>query len=228
MTTEAHSIYDTFQAGGGTFTFNSKRMIKCNVTVCGIVSREAAVRTDKEGKQFVTFGIDVVIPAKNGINKTIGISVARDGNESDLSAYRRGNRLEVAGTLILKKRDERLYLNLSASGVNFATTEDRDFIKGKMEFRGKVGKTIDERKDRNGKDYLQFSAFSAEKVGDGFSYIWVRFFRFGGARESWLQPGTRVETKGELELSVYNDNLSLSCKADELAEYVKPPYPANN
>lgn len=203
-------------------------MIKCNVTVCGIVSREAAVRTDKEGKQFVTFGIDVVIPAKNGINKTIGISVARDGNESDLSAYRRGNRLEVAGTLILKKRDERLYLNLSASGVNFATTEDKDFIKGQMEFRGKIGKSVEECKDKNGKDYIRFSAFSAEKVGDGFTYIWVRFFCFGKEREAWLQPGVRTEVKGELEVSAYNDSLSLSCRVDEMAEYVKPPYPANN
>lgn len=203
-------------------------MIKCNVTVCGTVSREAAVRTDKEGKPFVSFSLNVVIPARNGINKTIEVSVAKDGNETDLTAYRPGTRLEVAGTLILKKREERLYFNLSASGVNFATTEGKDFIKGKMEFRGKIGKSVEERKDKNGKDYIQFSAFSAEKIGDGFTYIWVRFFCFGKEREAWLQPGARTEVKGELEVSAYNDSLNLSCRVDEMNEYVKLPYPAND
>lgn len=203
-------------------------MIKCNVTVCGTVSREAAVRTDKEGKPFVSFALSVTIPARSGINKTIEISVAQDGNGTDLSAYPTGKRLEVAGTLIPKKRDGRMFFNLSASGVNFATTEEKDFIKGQMTFRGKIGKSVEERKDKNGKDYIQFSAFSAEKAGDGFTYIWVRFFGFGKEREAWLQPGARAEIKGELELSVYNDNLNLSCRMDEMSEYVKPPYPATN
>lgn len=203
-------------------------MIKCNVTVCGTVSREAAVRTDKAGKPFVSFALNVVIPARNGINKTIEVSVTKDGSETDLAVYRPGTRLEVAGTLVLKKREERMYFNLSASGVNFATVEDKDFIKGQMEFRGKIGKSVEERKDKNGKGYIQFSAFSAEKVGDGFTYTWVRFFCFGKEHEAWLQPGARAEIKGELELSAYNDNLSLSCRVDEMAEYVKPPYPANN
>ena len=61
-------------------------MIKCNVTVCGTVSREAAVRTDKAGKPFVSFALNVVIPARNGINKTIEVSVAKDGNDTDLTA----------------------------------------------------------------------------------------------------------------------------------------------
>ena len=43
-------------------------MIKCNVTVCGTISREAQMRTGKEGKPFMSLGINVVIPAKSGIN----------------------------------------------------------------------------------------------------------------------------------------------------------------
>ena len=31
-------------------------MIKCNVTICGSVSRQAQVRTNKEGKSFVSMG----------------------------------------------------------------------------------------------------------------------------------------------------------------------------
>ena len=38
-------------------------MIKCNVTVCGTVSRQAQMRANKEGTQFASFGINIVIPA---------------------------------------------------------------------------------------------------------------------------------------------------------------------
>ena len=54
-------------------------MIKCNVTVCGTVSKAATCRTNKEGKAFVSFAMNVVIPAKSGINKTIEVSVIKDG-----------------------------------------------------------------------------------------------------------------------------------------------------
>lgn len=52
-------------------------MIKCNVTVCGTVSRQAQMRSNKEGTQFASFGINVIIQAKSGINKTVEISVAK-------------------------------------------------------------------------------------------------------------------------------------------------------
>ena len=44
-------------------------MIRCNVTVCGVVGRVAYQRMSKEGKPFVTFMVNVVVPAKNGIDK---------------------------------------------------------------------------------------------------------------------------------------------------------------
>ena len=96
-----------------------------------------------------------------------------------------------------------------------------------MDFRGKIGKTIEEKTDKNGKPYIQFSAFSAEKLQDGFEYLWVRFIRFEKERESWLQPATKFEAKGELELTVFNDRLSLSCRVKDISEYVKPPYKPN-
>ena len=37
-------------------------MIKCNVSVIGTVSRTAQMRTNKEGKSFLSFGVNVVIP----------------------------------------------------------------------------------------------------------------------------------------------------------------------
>ena len=52
-------------------------MIKCNVTVCGTITRSAQMRTNKEGKAFLAFGVSVVIAAKSGINKTFEISVLK-------------------------------------------------------------------------------------------------------------------------------------------------------
>lgn len=203
-------------------------MIKCNVTVCGTVSRTAAVRTNNEGKPFTAFAVNCVVPAKNGINKTVEISVAKDGKETGLSDYAVGKRVEISGVLIFKKRGENLYFNLSASSVSLSVGSNEDSIGGDMHFRGKTGKNIDEKTGKNGKKFLQFSAFSAEKVNDGFEYLWVRFVGFDREREGWLQPQTGIEVKGELELSVYNDKLNIACKVSEMSEYVKPPYNPNN
>ena len=63
---------------------------------------------------------------------------------------------------------------------------------------------------------------------DRFEYLWVRFFSFTDKREGWLQPQTAIEVKGDLDLSVYNDKLNVSCKISEMSEYVKPQFNPNN
>ena len=40
----------------------------------------------------------------------------------------------------------------------------------------------------------------------------------------WLQSKAAIEAKGELEISVYNDRLNLSCKVAELCQWEKKPY----
>ena len=142
-------------------------MIKCNVTVCGTICRVATVRTNSENKMFTAFAVSCVIPARNGINKTVEISVAQDGEASNLPDYAVGKRVEMTGTLRIKKRGDNLYFKLSASSVNLSEASQEDSIKGEMHFRGKTGKNIEEKTDRNGKQFLQISAKSAEKVKDG-------------------------------------------------------------
>ena len=203
-------------------------MIKCNVTVCGTISKAAAVRTNNENKAFTAFAVNCVIPARNGIDKTVEISVAKDGEEYNRADYTVGKRVEISGVLTFRKRGDNLYFNMSASSVNLTVASDEDSIKGEMHFRGKTGKNIEEKTDKKGKNFLQFSAFSAEKVNDGFEYLWVRFLGFDCEREKWLQPQTGIEAKGELELSVYNDKLNIACKVSEMSEYVKQPYNPNN
>ncbi|MDO5419767.1 MAG: hypothetical protein Q4F50_06875 [Bacteroides sp.] len=193
-------------------------MIKCNVTVCGVIGYDASVRTNKEGKSFMAFPLRVMVPVSNGQGEKIEISVRKDDGQEEVSAYRNGSRVEVKGTMYLKRRGDKLYFNLFADSIG--ATEAADSVQGEMNFRGKVGQNIEERKDKKDKPYTMFSAFSAEKVDDGFEYQWVRFFCFGKEREEWLQHGVRIEAKGEMTLSVHNGKPDLSCRVEELAPYV--------
>ncbi len=201
-------------------------MIKCNVTVCGVISRDAIARSGKEGKQFVTMTIQTAIQGKDGKCGSVEISVSKDGTPEDITHLRNGIRVKVTGTLVPKHRGEKTYFNLSAENIVPAGTDETDSLKGELTFRGKTGKTIDERTDRNGKPFVSFSAFSAEKVNDSFEYLWVRFFCFGKQREAWLQPGTKIEAKGEIDLSVYNGKTDITCRAEEITQYI--PAPNNN
>lgn len=200
-------------------------MIKCNATLCGEVSREATHRTDKDGKAFTTFALTVPVPSNDGSIKTVEVGVSIDGTDHDITL---GLRLAAQGTFLFKKRGEALYLNLHADTLNSNPSDTKEGIAGELHFRGKVGKSIDERTDKKGNPYIQFSAFSSEKVGDGFEYVWVRFFRFDGQREPWLQPAAKIEAKGEMDFTLYNGKPSITCKVASLTEYVKPPYNPND
>ena len=201
-------------------------MIKCNVSVCGTVSKAAVVRNGKDGMPFTIYSVDVVIPAKKGINKTVMVSCIMDGDCAEAIVV--GNRIDVKGVLTFKKKDDNLYFNLKGIEVSQPATESKDGIVGEMEFKGKIGKDIDMKKDKNGKAFLMFSAFSAEKIGEKFAFTWVRFVRFSEEKEEWLQSKATIEAKGELEISVYNDRLNLGCKVAELNQWEKKPYHPNN
>jgi hypothetical protein len=204
-------------------------MIKCNVTVCGAISRSAQMRTGKEGKSFLSFGVNVVIPAKSGINKTIDVSVAKDGNTLDeLSAYPVGTRVEITGNLTFHKKGESLYFNLSATDIKNLDDESKEDIKGEMDFRGTFGKKIEDKTDKKGNPFCVFSAFSSEKSGDSYEYTWVRFLHFGETRKDWMQPKTGVNVKGELQVTVYNDRLDIGCRVKELSPWDKTAANSNN
>ena len=201
-------------------------MIKCNVSVCGTVSKAAVVRNGKDGMPFTTYSVDVVVPAKKGINKTVMVSCIMDGDCAEAIVV--GNRIDVKGVLTFKKKDDNLYFNLKGIEVSQPAAESKDGIVGDMEFKGKVGKDIDMKNDKKGKTFLMFSAFSAEKIGEEFAFTWVRFVRFSEEKEEWLQSKATIEAKGELEISVYNDRLNLGCKVAELNQWEKKPYHPNN
>ena len=175
-------------------------MIKCNVTVCGVIGRDASIRTNKEGKTFLVFPLRVMIPDTDGKTMPIEVDVSKDTAGKEVSKYRNGSRIEVSGTMYLKHRGDKLYFNLFINEIRTATADAKDTVKGELVFRGKVGQHIEEKRDK--KDQ------------------WVRFFCFGKEREAWLQPGVRVDAKGEISLSAYNGKLNVSCKVEELVQYV--------
>ena len=199
-------------------------MIKCNVTVCGTITRSAQMRTNKDGKAFLAFGVSVAIPAKSGINKTFEISVAKDGGMDELNVLSSGTRVEIVGVLTFRKKDETIFLNLSATGVNTFNAPGEDSVKGNIEFRGTVGNKIEEKKDKKDKPYLVFSAFSSEKDGEDYSYTWVRFMHFGQGKPEWMQGKCGIDANGELQLGVYNDRLDITCRVAELSRWEKQPY----
>ena len=200
-------------------------MIKCSVTINGTICRAAQMRTDKENNSFVSFPMSVVLPAKSGINKTVEVSVSLNGTQNDCHKYQANQRVEVQGTLTLRKRGDALYFNFMADSVNLNPVETKDKIEGEMEFRGSLGnKDVIVKNDKKGNPFSVFSGFSTEKVGENFEYIWVRFVRFSGDKEAFLQPKAKVNVKGTAEFGVYNDKVDISCRVSEISEWVKEPY----
>lgn len=197
-------------------------MIKCNVTMNGIVSRTASMRTNKEGKSYIGFAVKTTIFAKAGHSKQVEVFVSKDGTAAELPSYVAGQRIELKGVLTFRKREENLYLNFYAESVDFHPQNERDLIEGTIEFRGTMGKQVEEKRDKKGNAYSVFSAFSTEKHEENFAFTWVRFIRFSAEKESWLQPKARICAQGMLELSVYLDKINLSCRVEEIAEWVKP------
>lgn len=56
-------------------------MIKCNVTINGIVSRTASMRTNKEGKSYISFAVKISILAKAGSSKQVEVFVSKKRND---------------------------------------------------------------------------------------------------------------------------------------------------
>ena len=197
-------------------------MIKCNVTINGIVSRTASMRTNKEGKSYIGFAVKTTIPAKAGGCKQVEIFVSKDGTDAELPSYVAGQRIGLKGVLTFRKREENLYLNFHAESVDFLPENERDAIEGTIKFRGTVGKQVEKKRDKRGNPYWVFSAFSTEKHEENFSFSWVRFICFTAEKDGWLHPKARICAKGVLELSVYLDKINLSCRVEEMREWVKP------
>ena len=150
----------------------------------------------------------------------IEVDVSKDTVRKEVSKYRNGSRIEFRGQCISNTVVTNFISIFLLTKFVQLRQIAKDTVKGELVFRGKVGQHIEEKRDKKDQPYTMFSAFSTEKVENGFEYQWVRFFCFGKEREAWLQPGVRVDAKGEISLSAYNGKLNVSCKVEELVQYV--------
>ena len=195
-------------------------MIKCNVSACAAINRAASVKNVKDNS-FLTFGIKIPVEGRDGSKKDLEISVSVDGDKSKASVYAVGRRLNINGTMTVRKKGGKTYFNLRADSAELANSKSENFIEGTMEFRGKIGKKgVEVKTDKKEKTYKAFSAFSSDKDGDNVEFTWVRFLYFNPKEgEDFLQANTYVECKGDLQLGVYKDEISLDCRVSEVAPW---------
>ena len=197
-------------------------MIKCNVKVCGIVTRAASTRTTNDGKSFVAFAIAVDVPATKGDQIPIYISVAADN--ADVNALTQGRRVAIDGVLKVRgAAEKKMYFNLSAASIELDPVAEAG-ISGEMEFRGTLCKDIVTPTDKKGNKYLRFSAYSTDKVGEDFFSVFVRFVQFTEAMEAFMVPKGKIEAKGDLRVTTFNGNIDVSCKISEIKQWEKIPF----
>lgn len=195
-------------------------MIKCNVSICAVICRAASVKNGKDSS-FLTFGIKVPVEGRDGSKKDLEVSVSLDGDKSKASVFVVGRRVNLSGTLMVRKKDGKTYFNLRADSAELANSKSANLIEGTMEFRGKIGKKgVEEKTDKHKKAYKAFSAFSSDKDGDKVEFTWVRFLYFNPKEgEDFLQANTYVEVQGELQLGVYKDEISIDCRVSDVAPW---------
>lgn len=201
-------------------------MIKCEVTCCGIISRSAEVKENKETQEkFLSFKMKCPVKDRSGETKELEISVSMPGDKGQAQLYTQGRRVRVSGTMFPRKRKDAVYFNLRNTGGDIlCNSKDEDSLDGTMEFTGKIGKKgVDVRTDRKGNTYKAFSAFSSEKDGDNREFTWVRFMYFEPKEnEDFLKADALVECKGDLRLGVFRDAISLECLLKEVGEWHLP------
>ena len=197
-------------------------MIKCNLTVCAAISRAASVKNGKEGNTFLSFNVKVPVEGRDGSKKELEMSVSLDGDKSKASVFSAGRRVNLSGVLTIRKKGGKVYYNFRADSAELANSKSESSIEGTMEFRGKIGKKgVEEKTDKNGDVYKAFSAFSTDKDGDKAEFTWVRFLYFNPKDdEDFLQANTYVEVKGDLQLGVFKDDISIDCRVSEVTPWV--------
>ena len=204
-------------------------MIKAEVTITGTVRRSASIRTDRNNQPYVSFLMSVSLADGTG-TKDISVFVSLpQAQQSDLSLYTEGQRVSASGTMDIRRKDDALSFYLTARLVTVENVPTLDAISGTLSFRGYLKKEniFEERTSKNGRPYLLFSAYSSEKVGDGFVSTWVTFMRFpekNATIESiipeWLRPRAHVDITGDLRISFYKDAPNLSCIVREMTEHI--------
>ena len=152
-------------------------MIKCNVTVCGNISRSAEEKTSHEGNKFISFPIVIHLQGKDLTVKELYITIAAPGDQATVAQFSTGRKIKASGILYVRKHEGTTYFNLRTdSAIEICESSIPDCFTGNMEFRGKISKDgVKEIRSKKGKEFQSFSAFSSDIDGDKREFTWVNF-----------------------------------------------------
>lgn len=197
-------------------------MIKGNVTLRGRISHAATLRPNKQGEIYTNFSVKVGLPIGAGNVKDCWVSVRKKGGtQEELSQYLIDTPVEISGTLNFRKSKEEIYLNLTADSIEISDGTKTEGIAGEVEFYGKIGTAPEIKDDKHGNKYLYFSGFSSDQSGEERVFTWVRFIRFSGEKEDFLEKGNGIHLTGTLDILFYNDRINLGCRFKEVTRWVK-------
>lgn len=197
-------------------------MIKGNVILRGRISHIATLRPNKQGEIYTNFSVKVGLPIGAGNVKDCWVSVRKKGGtQEELSQYLIDTPIEISGTLNFRKSKEEIYLNLTADSIEISDGTKTEGIVGEIEFYGKIGTAPEIKDDKHGNKYLYFSGFSSEQSGEERVFTWVRFIRFSGEKEDFLEKGNGIHLTGTLDILFYNGRLSLGCRFKEVTRWGK-------
>ncbi len=199
-------------------------MIKCEVTVCGAISRSASVKRDKDGQPFVSFGVTIPVKSRKNDDESadLDLGVTMNGDNSVASKFTTGRRVLILGVLTLKKKNGKTYFNLRAEGgAELAKATDPVSIVGTMQFKGKLGPKGVENKisENTKKPYRAFSAWSSDKDGENIDFIWVRFLDFNPDGKDFTTANGYISVEGDLQVEAYQQDISLSCRVKEVCPW---------
>lgn len=198
-------------------------MIKADAVVVGSVIQAAQLKSSDHGDCF-EINIKTAIPQKEGGFKDVYLYVKEPVNAPvGLRSLVAGQRVILSGTLIFHKREDQIFMNMTAqTSVLAADPAQVDSIEGTLHMIGVMGSQAPVvRTGKSGKSFMNFSAYSGDGDKDKRVYTWVRFIRFSGDVEPFLVPKMLIEATGKMELQFFQGKLNLGCKLSEVKPYVK-------
>lgn len=198
-------------------------MIKCELEkLCAVISRKAEVKEGKNGQSFLSFSVKLPIKGRNNTSKELEISVTADGDKTKAMVFSVGKRVNIFGTITIRKKDGRQYFNCRSERVELTSSTNEDMLAGTLSFRGKTGKKdVVSQKDKKDKVFKVFSAYSSDKNDGNTEFSWVRFLCFNESLDlSFVKPSTYIEASGDVQFDIYNDAISISCIIKEVKPWV--------
>src|SRR5574344_1837856 len=99
-------------------------MINSQVTMVATINKNAVMKQSRDGKSFISFGVEFPLSDYHGNTKKFDISVSADLDDSLRNQLVSGRKVEIHGTMYFKKKADIMYMNLrSEQKITFCGQE---------------------------------------------------------------------------------------------------------